>query len=68
MFMRSLALLNICLLIATMMSAFASPTNSQSEFKHSAITQVVLLGTGTPGPDPRRSGPATLIVVNELRT
>lgn len=28
-------------------------------------TQVVLLGTGTPGPDPRRSGPATLIVVNE---
>jgi ribonuclease BN (tRNA processing enzyme) len=29
-----------------------------------AGTQVVLLGTGTPGPDPARSGPATAIVVN----
>jgi ribonuclease BN (tRNA processing enzyme) len=28
-------------------------------------TQVVLLGTGTPRPDPDRSGPATAIVVNE---
>jgi len=27
-------------------------------------TQVVLLGTGTPRPDPKRSGPATAIVVN----
>lgn len=27
-------------------------------------TQVVLLGTGTPRPDPERSGPATAIVVN----
>src|SRR5829696_2845867 len=26
--------------------------------------QVVLLGTGTPSPDPDRSGPATAIVVN----
>ncbi len=28
------------------------------------VTQIVLLGTGTPGPDPERSGPATAIVVN----
>ena len=28
-------------------------------------TQVVLLGTGTPRADPRRSGPATAIVVND---
>jgi ribonuclease BN (tRNA processing enzyme) len=28
-------------------------------------TQVVLLGTGTPRPDPQRSGPATAIVVND---
>jgi ribonuclease BN (tRNA processing enzyme) len=28
-------------------------------------TQVVLLGTGTPRPDPLRSGPATAIVVND---
>ncbi len=27
-------------------------------------TQIVLLGTGTPRPDPQRSGPATAIVVN----
>jgi ribonuclease BN (tRNA processing enzyme) len=27
-------------------------------------TQVVLLGTGTPGPDPARSGPATAIISN----
>jgi ribonuclease BN (tRNA processing enzyme) len=30
----------------------------------SARTQVVFLGTGTPRPDPERSGPATAIVVN----
>ena len=28
-------------------------------------THVVMLGTGTPGPDPARSGPATAIVANE---
>ena len=28
-------------------------------------TRVVLLGTGTPGPTPERSGPATAIVVND---
>ena len=27
-------------------------------------TQIVLLGTGNPGPDPDRSGPATAIIVN----
>jgi ribonuclease BN (tRNA processing enzyme) len=27
-------------------------------------TQIVLLGTGTPRPDPDRSGPATVVVVN----
>jgi len=31
----------------------------------SGPTQVVLLGTGTPGPTPDRSGPATAIVVND---
>ena len=28
-------------------------------------TRVVMLGTGTPRPDPARSGPATAIVVND---
>jgi ribonuclease BN (tRNA processing enzyme) len=27
-------------------------------------TRIVMLGTGTPRPDPDRSGPATVIVVN----
>ena len=31
----------------------------------STKTHVVMLGTGTPGPDPDRSGPATAIVVND---
>jgi len=38
---------------------------SQSEKPTSAYsTQVVLLGTGTPSPDPERSGAATAVVVN----
>src|SRR5438093_11164243 len=28
-------------------------------------TRIVLLGTGNPGPDPDRSGPATAIIVND---
>ena len=30
-----------------------------------SATQIVLLGTGTPRPDPERSGPATVIVVDD---
>jgi ribonuclease BN (tRNA processing enzyme) len=39
--------------------AAVAPTFGQSR------TQVVLLGTGTPRPEPARSGPATAIVVND---
>ena len=31
----------------------------------SPVTRVVMLGTGTPNPDPERSGPAVAIVVND---
>jgi ribonuclease BN (tRNA processing enzyme) len=31
---------------------------------HHSVTQIVMLGTGTPGWDPDRSGPATAIIVN----
>lgn len=41
---------------------FALP--AEAELEPSAITQVVLLGTGTPNVDPERSGPAVAIVVN----
>lgn len=37
---------------------------SQSPSPAANATQVVLLGTGTPGIDPDRSGPATAVVVN----
>ena len=38
----------------------------QGPLRHSTTrTKVVLLGTGTPIPDPDRSGPATAIVVDD---
>jgi len=43
----------------------ASITGRQSQTGISSKTRIVLLGTGTPGPDPDRSGPATAIVVND---
>ena len=41
------------------------PSTSFAELAPSDITQVVMLGTGTPNPDPERSGPAVAIVVND---
>ena len=56
----TLTLVRALLLFLLPLTAF-----SQSEDKPSAPkTQIVLLGTGTPSPDPDRSGPATAIVVN----
>ncbi len=43
------------------LTVFSQPENKQPGPK----TQIVLLGTGTPSPDPDRSGPATAIVVND---
>ena len=45
----------------------ASPQQlvSQPPMGHITRTRVVLLGTGTPVPDPDRSGPATAIVVDD---
>jgi len=48
--------------------ALATPAQqpaSQPLEDHSTRTKVVLLGTGTPVPDPDRSGPATAIVVDD---
>ena len=30
------------------------------------VTRVVMLGTGTPFPDPERSGPATAVIVDDF--
>lgn len=46
--------------IAVSLTSFA-----HAELASSDITQVVMLGTGTPNPDPERSGPSVAIVVND---
>src|SRR5262249_20841371 len=45
--------------------ALATSSEAQDTNKQASTTQVVLLGTGNPFPDPDRSGPATAIVVRE---
>jgi ribonuclease BN (tRNA processing enzyme) len=57
---KSPAFLVVMLLLFTAfpVAGQRSPTPATSK------TQVVLLGTGNPGPDPDRSGPATAIIVN----
>jgi ribonuclease BN (tRNA processing enzyme) len=47
------------------LAASAQPSASQPPKEHTTRTRVVLLGTGTPVPDPDRSGPATAIVVDD---
>ena len=52
------------LVLLALVSASFSPAASQADAGQSSpTTQIVLLGTGTPGWDPDRSGPATAIVV-----
>ena len=63
-----LAILSV-LLVPDIASAQASLTALSAEAQPSQTpatsnTQIVLLGTGNPGPDPDRSGPATAIIVN----
>ena len=56
------ALLGVMAALASVtVPALAQPP----EYVPSSITRVVLLGTGTPGPDPERSGPCVAIVVND---
>ena len=52
---------------ALLLVAFAAAPQQparQTPKGHTTRTRVVLLGTGTPVPDPERSGPATAIVVD----
>jgi ribonuclease BN (tRNA processing enzyme) len=41
------------------------PDTQQATARPAGSTRVVMLGTGTPRPDPQRCGPATAIVVND---
>ena len=52
-----LAAISCCTFLPTVLAQTARETAAPT-------TQIVLLGTGTPAPDPDRSGPATAIVVN----
>src|SRR5215831_17095250 len=52
------------LLLAALVASPQQPA-SQPTKAHTTRTKVVLLGTGTPVPDPDRSGPATAIVVDD---
>ena len=54
------AAITTSLTLAAHVGATAATTATQP----AARTRIVLLGTGTPRPDPKRSGPATAIVVN----
>jgi ribonuclease BN (tRNA processing enzyme) len=45
--------------------ATSTTAAQQPSTRATAPTKIVLLGTGTPGPTPDRSGPATAIVVND---
>jgi ribonuclease BN (tRNA processing enzyme) len=57
--MRYSALLLLTLAASSQQPATPSPK------EHTNRTRVVLLGTGTPVPDPEHSGPATAIVVDD---
>jgi ribonuclease BN (tRNA processing enzyme) len=65
--MESLSQANIHLLLImlTAVSGVAQESAGHSPSQPTARTRVVLLGTGTPVPDPDRSGPATAIVVDD---
>jgi hypothetical protein len=60
-----ITLVKCCSTLLLALAALAQQPASQPPQEHSTRTRVVLLGTGTPVPDPDRSGPATAIVVDE---
>ena len=52
------------ILVALAISYAVMDVAAQQPARPATKTKVVMLGTGNPGPDPERSGPATAIVVN----
>jgi len=55
----------VFLLVPSLLLLTAATGRSELGYQPSPITKVVLLGTGTPGPVPDRSGPCVAIVVND---
>jgi ribonuclease BN (tRNA processing enzyme) len=56
---------NLALAAAVVLAASPMGAQSPSPVSSATRTRVVLLGTGNPGLDPDRSGPATAVVVND---
>ena len=54
----------VCRTVAAMLLVSTIHWAALAQDKAALQTQIVLLGTGTPLPDPERSGPCTAIVVN----
>src|ERR1700716_629407 len=52
------------LVLVLMLLTASLAAGQQPQTAATSKTRIVLLGTGNPGPDPDRSGPATAIVVN----
>ncbi len=50
-----------CILLVCLVAVSAAV----AELPQSSTTKIVLLGTGTPNPEPDRSGPAVAIIVND---
>ncbi len=45
---------------------FKKDSNKGSFMNHQTVTKIILLGTGTPNADPKRSGPSVAIIVNNF--
>jgi len=63
--MESRTFAYLLVMVLTAVTVVAQESTSQPPSRQTARTRVVLLGTGTPVPDPDRSGPATAIVVDD---
>jgi len=63
--MESRTFAYLLVMVLTAVTVVAQESTSQPPSLQTARTRVVLLGTGTPVPDPERSGPATAIVVDD---
>ncbi len=56
---------HLLVIMLTTISGVGQEPNSHSPGQPTPRTRVILLGTGTPVPDPDRSGPATVIAVDD---
>jgi ribonuclease BN (tRNA processing enzyme) len=63
--MKIKCVVSMAAVMFVVMTANAQATGSHSSKEGASGTRVVLLGTGTPVPDPDRSGPATAIIVGD---